>query len=331
MRITLIALTLLSLLAACAKQQTDSQRFLIKANEQLRLKEYDEAIRLYGEAIGRKADYTEAFNNRGIAWYEQGKYFEAIQDFSQSLRIDTGFHDAYFNRINAYLDGGYYERGLADCQKLKRYYPDSALVWSMEGMFLNALHRYPETVPVLDKAITLQPYYSDYINRGLAWYNQYRYEEAERDFAQALELNPAEASVWNNLGLIKLEQGSYDSALQLIEKAIAIEGSQDYYLNNKGLCLLKMGQGDEALRLINEAIAKNPANYWALRNKGIYYYDNGDPANALRLLQQVQEKEPTVMHLDYYLGLAHRALGDATQAEAAFAEAGAKGDPLAVR
>lgn len=329
MRNTLILLFLLALLAACNKKETDSQRFLVKANEELKLKNHPEAIRLYGEAIRLTPDYKEAYHNRGVAYYEINKHFEAVQDFNEALRIDPDFKDPYFARLNAYLAGGYYERGLSDSRKLKEDYRDSALVWSLEGSFLIALHRYQEAVDVLNTAIRLEPYYYDYVNRGMAQYNRYHYAEAKQDLRTALAENPAEGSAWQNLSLCYAETGDYDSAMLCLGKARALETEGTYLDNNEGYILLRQGRNEEALKRINASIARDPKNPWALRNKAIYYYQQGDLSSALRLLQQVEEIEPGLMHVNYYLGAIHRAMADAATAETYFSQARSAGDPLA--
>ena len=330
MRKSLFLVLIIVLLSSCAKKETDSQRFLVKANEELRLKNHPEAIRLYGEAIRLNPDYTEAYHNRGVAYFETNKHFEAIQDFNEALRIDPDYRDSYFARLNAYLAAGYYERGLADSRKLREWYPDSGLVWSLEGTFLIALHRYEEAIPVLDTAIDKEPYYADRINRGMAHFNLYDYATAKTDLRAAIKQNPAEASAWMNLGLACAETGNYDSALLCLGKARALEPGNSYLDNNEGYVLLMQDKAEEALQLINASIAKDPENPWALRNKAIYYYQQGDLSSAMRLLQQVEEKEPGIMHVNYYLGEVYRAMADAATAEQYFARAREKGDPMAI-
>jgi len=50
---------------------------------------YDEAIEEYNEAIRLNPEYAEAYNNRGLAYKEQGKKAEAIADFEKFITLTT--------------------------------------------------------------------------------------------------------------------------------------------------------------------------------------------------------------------------------------------------
>ena len=53
------------------KADVEAYQFFIKSNQKLQEKDYNQAIRLFGEAIDKKKDYSDAFNNRGIAYQKK--------------------------------------------------------------------------------------------------------------------------------------------------------------------------------------------------------------------------------------------------------------------
>jgi len=67
------------------------------------LKQYQQAVKDYDKAISVNAKYAVAYNNRGNTYYGQGKYKLALADFNKSLRYDTKYAKAHFNRGLAYL------------------------------------------------------------------------------------------------------------------------------------------------------------------------------------------------------------------------------------
>ena len=77
-----ILLSLIFLICACDSDQNKAGRFFIKGNESLNKGDYNEAVRLYSEAIAKNDKYTEAYNNRGVAYYRDRKFIEAINDYS---------------------------------------------------------------------------------------------------------------------------------------------------------------------------------------------------------------------------------------------------------
>ncbi len=57
-----------------------------------------------------------AYNNRGMISMEEGKYDEAIWDFSRATEIDPGFALAYNNRARAYLEKRDYDQAILDLE-----------------------------------------------------------------------------------------------------------------------------------------------------------------------------------------------------------------------
>jgi tetratricopeptide (TPR) repeat protein len=55
------------------------------------LTEYDSAVHWFSEAIQRLPYYHQAFFNRGLAFESLGRNSEAIEDYTQALRIKPDF------------------------------------------------------------------------------------------------------------------------------------------------------------------------------------------------------------------------------------------------
>ena len=64
-------------------------------------------------------DYATAYNNRGVVYYKQGKFDEAIADYTQAIRIDPNFALTYSDRGNAYDEQGDKAKAEADFAKAK--------------------------------------------------------------------------------------------------------------------------------------------------------------------------------------------------------------------
>ena len=70
---------------------------LLKKN----LGKYEEAIKDYDKAIELDPDYSDAYNNRGLAKYYLDKYGEAIKDFNKVIELTPNYTNAYYDRGNA--------------------------------------------------------------------------------------------------------------------------------------------------------------------------------------------------------------------------------------
>src|SRR6185436_17859602 len=108
-------------------------------------------------------------------------------------------------------------RGMADAD-----------AWTALGDLLRTSDRFGEAIGAYDKAVAalknddrrlVQIYYA----RGVSLERSNRWTEAERDFRQALKMNPERADVLNYLGYSLVDKGmNLQEAVSLLEKARAL-------------------------------------------------------------------------------------------------------------
>ena len=77
---------------------------------------FDNAIAEYTSAITLKRDYAEAYYGRGIAYYDEGKFDRVICDFDKviELKSDSGGANRYCYRGLALLHKGEWDKAKAD-------------------------------------------------------------------------------------------------------------------------------------------------------------------------------------------------------------------------
>jgi tetratricopeptide (TPR) repeat protein len=61
-----------------------------------------EAIAEFDEAIRLNPDYTKAYHNRGLAYFDLGQLERAIQDYDEAIYLYPVYAEAYYNRGLAY-------------------------------------------------------------------------------------------------------------------------------------------------------------------------------------------------------------------------------------
>src|SRR6478752_5678921 len=69
-------------------------------------KDLDEKVRFYSQAIRLNPDYAEAFNNRGVARKNKGDLEGALKDYNEAIRLKPDNADAFNNRGNVRKDKG---------------------------------------------------------------------------------------------------------------------------------------------------------------------------------------------------------------------------------
>ena len=77
---------------------------LIQANRATLERNFDEAIRLYGQFVKLNPNDFRGYFNRGTTEYNAAKYDEAIHDFTQTLSLNPIYKEAYYFRGLCYLE-----------------------------------------------------------------------------------------------------------------------------------------------------------------------------------------------------------------------------------
>jgi tetratricopeptide (TPR) repeat protein len=114
-----------------------------------------------------------------------------------------------------------------------------------------------------------------YYNSGNDAADKGNYEEAVKNYSEAIRLEPNYANAYFNRGDAYDEIGEYDKAIADYSEVIRIEKSADAYLN-RGVVFNKKGENDRAIVDLTEAIRLDPncANAYRLRNE--IYKSNGE-------------------------------------------------------
>ncbi|MHC4105480.1 MAG: tetratricopeptide repeat protein, partial [Planctomycetota bacterium] len=118
----------------------------------------------WDRAIATNPKFAEAYNNRGLAFYNLKLYQDAIKDFSQSIRMKPNYAEAFNNRGNVYYALDQYEKAQAD----------------------------------FDQSLELKPKYSKaHMNRGLAYFQMNKVDQACNDFRKACDLGECDGLQWS--------------------------------------------------------------------------------------------------------------------------------------
>ena len=131
-----------------------------------------------------------------------------------------------------------------------------------------------------------------YIDQGKAEYNRGNYDAAIYLFNKAVDLNPDNEYLYNDLGLCYVALGEQDTAISEYSKAIELNSDcvEAYY--NRGLAYFGQGRSaaPDAISDFTKAIELEPDNVDAYYNRGLTYNKNYNRATNY-------DKEDTT---DYY-------------------------------
>ena len=103
---------------------------------------------------------------------------------------------------------------------------------------------------------------------GLIEFQQGKFDDALRQFRQAVKSNPRSVHAYCNLGLVLQQLERHEEALTCLTRALAIEPDNLLALNNLGHVLWRLKRPEEAVASLDRALAIKPDYADALCNRG---------------------------------------------------------------
>jgi tetratricopeptide (TPR) repeat protein len=141
----------------------------------------------------------QQLHNRGVTYAEQGKYAEALDDFTSVIELNPMFPKAYANRATLFTQSGDLEQAQADYQRACKLDPELLHSQLGLGRVYHLLGLREEALDCFARAMQLKPDSADIIcSRGDLLADMGRYRDALADYARAIDLNPEFAHAYRN-------------------------------------------------------------------------------------------------------------------------------------
>ena len=226
-------------------------RLYIKIFEASRAGDKTLKEKLLKEVIKQYPDEKNAYYLLGILKHGMTDYPEAIDNYSNAIKIDPQFKMAYNQIAYSYSAGGDFERALWAIDKYIELAPDEANpfdtkadIYALNGMLDNAIESYK-------RALTIKPdFYASLKNLSLMYMFDREYIKADSclNILISVEDTNYRESAYKFKCHIPLFQGKYDEAIKTIDKIIATS-KKDSYSYHLSKSLIYMAQKDWTLAL----------------------------------------------------------------------------------
>jgi len=251
-------------------QRFSAKRFLLS-------QQYNKAIELYGNLLGKAPNDLQMNYELGICYLEKGLLDEAMEKMKALLTLKPEFTGARFVRGN--LLG---KKGRLD-DEIKAY---------LEIIAEN--ERFPQIFQYL----------------GVAHYKKGDFGKAVEAFKKALSVNPGNTNVRFNLALSYEDQEKYDEAIAEYSRVIEKEPDNLSARLNLGVLYGKLGDTDkeiEEYKAINKIDPKYPDIYF---NAGIIQYNKDNIKQAMRMFKRTLSCDPNYTKAYYNLGVLYQQQGN---------------------
>ncbi len=165
-----------------------------------------------------------------------------------------------------------------------------------------------------EQALTPPPGASEEVlrhnNLGIAYLAQYKPAEAEKEFRQAIALDPNFIAGRVNAGIAALAQVHYDDALKAFGEALALDPDNIHAHFNLSLIQKLLGVADQALAEAKKAMQLDPRDPDIRYHVGSLHLTRREFDDAIRELETVLKLDPNFLSAYYSLGRAWISKGD---------------------
>ena len=231
-------------------------------------------------------------NTQAYQLYLQGRYYwnkrnavaieRAIDYFKQAIALDPTYAIAY--------------AGLADCYIIQSQYagiPTSITIPLTDSMARRAL--------ALDNSLA-----EAHTTLAFSYFEQWKYEESEREFKQAIALNPRYPTAYHWYNIMLIRTGRTDEAAMIIKKGYELDPFSPIITLNVGIIPLIHKQFEEAVPYFKKCIELDPSFAPGYGWLGLAYQRMNNYPEAIVQIQKAIElsgrSSEYVSYLGYVLG-----------------------------
>jgi protein O-GlcNAc transferase len=223
------------------------------------LKLYAEALTAYDKALSLKPDLAEAWLGRGKVFVELERCDEAVAAYDKAISFKPDLAEAWLGRGSALFELKRHGEALAAFDKTISLRPDLAEAWLGRGNALFDLKRHGETLAAYDKAISLRPDLTEaWLGRGNVFVDLKRHNEAVATYDKALSFKPDLAEAWLGRGNAVANLKRYDEAVAAYDKALSFKPDLAEVWLGRGNVFVDLKRHNEALAAYDKAFSLKP-------------------------------------------------------------------------
>jgi len=273
-----------------------AKTLLENGKKQFEQKNYDGAIEELTAAIGKNKKLVEAYEYRGLAYYNKKDYDKAIADYDEAIKLkpkDTATNtyrrgDAYFNKKD-------YDQAITDYTEAIKLDPKYSSAYNNRGNAYFNKKDYDKAIADYTEAIKVNPKYSNaYFYRGRAYYNKKDYDKAIADYTEAIKVNPKDTVAYYNRGDAYFNKKDYDKAITDYTEVIKLDPKNANAYNSRAwtYAYYMKTNYDKALADVNQALKLTPNDVNYLDTRGWVYLGMGDYNKAIADFEATLQIDP---------------------------------------
>lgn len=268
----------------------------------------EEADLLYRQAISMRADYTQAYINRGDVLIKMNRTKEAQEVYERALFYDSNNPDIYYNLGVVFLEQGKASQALAYLDKALEFDPEHEQALLNSAILLQELGRAELRKVARERLLKLLRKDSNnervHFNLGMLAMDDHDIESAERWFRNAVALKEDFRSALFNLALLLADEQRPLEAAPFLNQLVRFHPDHikglillgDIYINNiKDL--------DAAENCYRRILQLDPANIQGLHNLCVVMVERGKLGLAAQCLERAAIIAPQQDYVHRHLAI----------------------------
>jgi len=172
--------------------------------------------------------------SKGLEYYKNNKYNEAITEFEKILQLKSDYLEAYIYIGELYFQLEKFPEALEYLNKALEIRKDDARIYTLIGNIYKTMGQNEDALNYYRKAIGFDPTnLLPYINIGIIYNEERRFAEAVSSFKKALEIDPNNFYANYGIGYSYIFLGDYKNAKTHLLKAKSVipkENKKEEYI-----------------------------------------------------------------------------------------------------
>jgi tetratricopeptide (TPR) repeat protein len=160
---------------------------------------YQQAILSFDQALAYRADYPEAYLERGRAYMALAKPKDALVDFEHYTTMRPLDPVGYIDRGRAHLAREDFAAAFEDGMLAVQTGPEVGTAYQLRGIAYRRAGKMAEALADFDKAVALAPEMANYFERGATYQEIGKHDLAIEDFNEVIKFDSMNSQAYHAL------------------------------------------------------------------------------------------------------------------------------------
>jgi len=233
--------------------------YINKAFQLHKNKQYNKAIKLYGELRKKYFLYGDVYYGLAINLKSTGKIEQAIKAYIRAIQLEP-LNSNFYNGIALFYEQiKQYDKAIQSYKMAIKINPKFTKAINNLAILFYNIKMYEQSAKIFQVALDVDPNFIEvYSNMGAALNKAKKYDEAIKALETAIQKNPKHAGAYTNLGNVYNKLYEYKKAIKMHEKSIKLDPNGCNAYSNVATSYKQLGQTKKAIQNYKKAIELKP-------------------------------------------------------------------------